>query len=270
MTDTEKAASGDEEDIDVTPGAVNDDEPEDSDEKPEAEEGAAGEVGAEEGKETAPRPMTEADVDAALQTPRGQQIVLATLRQMASKAQSAAEAKETLDRAKRLIADEDYEGLGKEYVKLLSRHEEVVAEQEAERKAADQAVEFFYRKVLPTLAEQGDHQKVLQAMTKEERWDIHPDNPRFVGASDEQYIATYLDAIAQRRMGLNVEAEATKKFNEWKTAEANKQVGDTVRGGSVSTPPGKPGTATPNDARSLIRAGLSEEAIQPLAEEKEE
>jgi len=259
-TDTPTGAAPEEEELTTDTEEVEG-EPAEEEAEPKAEEG-------EEGKETAPHSLTDAEVESALQTPRGQQIILDQLRQMAQEAQSAAEAKETLGRAKQLIADQDYEGLGKEYAKLVARHDEASAQQAQEKEVADRAVEYLYRNVIPTIAEEGDFKKVLSAMTKEERWDIHPDNPRFAGVSDAQYLATYLNVISQKRVSVDVESKAQDLFNEWKTAEENKRLGNIVGGsGSVNTPAGKPGESTSGDARSLIRAGLAEDS--PTSEEQE-
>lgn len=257
------AVSDDDEDndTDITLEDLESDEEEseESEKESKTEEGEADKEEGEEGKETAPRPLTSAGLEAALQTPEGQRVLMARLNQFAREAQTVAEAKETLERARALVANKDFEGLGKEYVRLLAKHEKAVEEKRQQDETASKAVEFFYQNVLPTIAEKSDHKKVLAAMSQEERWAIHPDNPKFAGVSEAEYVAAYLDGINTKKGAVSVEDRAKKLFNEWKTAEQNKQTGNIVRGGStVNTPAAKPGEATSNDHRALIRAGIQE------------
>lgn len=215
--------------------------------KSEEEESPTPEAG-----EEAPREPSAEDIERALQSPQGQQRILDHVKQMAAEAQSKQEAQETLKRASELLQKGDYEGLGKEYEGLLKAHAETVAQQKERTDKETFAVDYFYRRFLPGIAQHAGHREVLQAMTEEERREIHPDNPKFVGKSDEEYVAAYLKGIEAKRVSLSIEAEAKKLFEEWKKAQANEAVGANVSAGAGTTPGASPTKSLPNDARTLI------------------
>lgn len=240
-----------------SPDTEPEEEEETSEEEGEEEEPAEEVEGAVEGVQAeaeAPAPITLTDeqkLQLLATDPALQQMVQREAERRIQTERQAAATKAEADRIKGLIDSEDFESLGKEYAESLKRGQVDHAAQQA-------ASDRLFGQVIPAAFSDPASKAAINAMTKEEAWDIHPNNPVNNRLTDDQYAAKFIQRVVGKREALAEDRVRGKKAAAQVKADKNSADGVRLRGGAPDVPAGKAGTALQGSARDLLHSHFEE------------
>jgi len=155
-------------------------------------------------------------------------------------------------RVAKLVEEEDWETLGKEFVEARKRGA-------ADAHLRQLASNTLFGEVLPAAVSDPASQAAIQSMSREEVWDLNPDNPINARLPDSQYFAKFVQAVSAKREALaEAKAKATKEKAKEKAAQ-NQADGQRLRGQTPDVPGGKAGESLQGSARSLLGDFFREE-----------
>jgi len=187
---------------------------------------------------------------AMLQTPEGQKAIRDAVNTIAASQKTEADTEAQRQELQKLIADGNFEELGKRYTKSLET-------QQAGQGAVDTFLTTFYRNLFSD--------ELFQNLTVEERKEIEPDG-RF--QTDADYVRHLSKFMANKlKSGISNE-DLNAAVAERIEALRRSVAGDKARKGSVqgASPAEGGSSSSPTDARSLISEGLKETFPEAYAE----
>lgn len=207
-------------------------------------EGEEPKTPASDGLELPKPPTGQALVDLLRDDKEAQAAIQRGLDSWLQTASAEADAKKEQEEFRKLVADGDFEAIGKRYVEGLS-----------EKAIREKTEVEVYGQVYQALLSQPE---LLDAkLTAEEKLKL--DHTQY--DSDDQYIGVLTNFIAEKRAGSAVEDRVTKALNERIETLKNMKTQQTVSDPSISTLPGGSPHSRGDEKQSsssLISAGFKE------------
>lgn len=191
-------------------------------------------------------PAGKALLDMFREDKEAQSLVQQQLDSWLKQASASADAKKEQEAFQKLIADGDYEEIGKRYV---------TAEQtkHIQSQAAEQAQIEAYGEIYRGIFDQPE----IKGWTPEEKLKYDAANYN----TDAEYVLALTDFIASKRSGSSIDDIVEKKVNERLETLKNMKAGEVATGGSPSSLPGglpRQEGASDGSSRSLISEGFKE------------